>query len=127
MRARIDANGDAEFSASGREAVLAQARVLEQHIRSRTLVQVVAYAVAALFVIVASLLIVLAPDGRETATWIVGGSLLVISAGVAGFTKLGFKTAGMEFEASSRAFTGSVAAEQSPTERAESDQMEMSA
>lgn len=99
MQARIDANGDAEFYASGRDAVIAQAGVTTQHIRSRTLVQIVAYCMASVFVIVASLLIVFAPEGRETATWIVGASLLLISAGVTGFTKLRVETPGMKLEA----------------------------
>ena len=53
-----------------------------------TIRAVVAYVVAAVSAIVAGLLIVFAPEGRDVAANVVAGAFAVLAAGIVGFTWL---------------------------------------
>ena len=88
----MDDRGNFGARASGAAAVQAQTEIVIAHIRARTLIKFGLYGLAALFVIVAALLIVFAPEGRETATTIVAIGLFALAAGSAGFGAFAIKT-----------------------------------
>ncbi len=92
MDVRIDDQGNFDGSASGEEAVKAQAEVLIAYMRGRLILKLGFYILAAIFVIVAALLVVFAPNGRETATSIVAAALFALAVGSAGFGTFSIKT-----------------------------------
>ncbi|WP_158810287.1 hypothetical protein [Beijerinckia sp. L45] len=73
------------------EGVLKVAEVAQAYIRSRVVMKLGLFALSALFLIVAALLVVFAPPGRETAATVISTSLLVVAIGSAGFTAFRFK------------------------------------
>lgn len=79
-------------AASGTEAVRAGADVLNAQIRSQNQLKLGLYALSALFVIVAALLVVLAPEGREAVSSIIATGLFVLAVGSAGFSTFAIKT-----------------------------------
>ena len=79
-------------TASGAEAIRASAGVINQHIRSQMRLKFGLYVLASLFVIVAALLVVFAPDGRETVSSIIAVALFVVAVGCAGFGTFAIKT-----------------------------------
>ena len=87
-----DHKGNILASAEGEEGVKAQTQVLVAHIRSRVIIKLGLYLLAAVFVIVASVLVVFAPAGRETATDIVAFALFALAAGSAGFSTFAIRT-----------------------------------
>jgi len=92
MDTRIDERGNLDASASGSEAVKAQALVIAEHIRSQLIMRLGLYGLAAIFVTTASLLVVFAPDGRETVTVIIAIALFALAVGAAGFGTFSIKT-----------------------------------
>jgi hypothetical protein len=84
---------------NGAEAVRAGAGLINQHIRSQTQLRFGLYALASLFVIVAALLVVFAPDGREAVSSIVAVALFVVAVGCAGFGTFAIKTPVVSAEA----------------------------
>jgi membrane protein implicated in regulation of membrane protease activity len=92
MELQIDETGGIVASASGPEAVKAQAEILAAHMRQRLILRLGLYLLAALFVITAALLAVFAPDGRETITAIISFALCALAAGAAGFGAFAIKT-----------------------------------
>ncbi len=92
MQADFEPNGKISTRASGREAVAATSQVLQLHIRSQMVLRLGLYVLATVFVVVAALLVVFGPSGRETETKIVGLSLFVLAVGCAGFGTFAIKT-----------------------------------
>jgi hypothetical protein len=80
---------------------LAHAEVVSQYIKSQTWIKFGLYGLAAFFVCIASLLVVFAPEGRETAAGIVACALFVLAVGAAGFSSFAFKTPFMSAQAGS--------------------------
>jgi hypothetical protein len=80
------------LGASGAEAVRAGASVLNAQIQSQTKLKFGLYALASVFLIVAALLVVFAPDGRQTISSIVAVALFVVAVGCAGFGAFAIKT-----------------------------------
>jgi predicted RND superfamily exporter protein len=78
--------------ARGAEAIRAGASVLNAQIQSQTKLKFGLYALASLCLIVAALLVVFAPDGRETISSIVAVALFVVAVGCAGFGAFAIKT-----------------------------------
>lgn len=92
-RIASDSDDPADIAAA-REIALA-------HLRHQTMLKTIMYGLAAFFVVVAALLAAFAPSGRETTVNIIALSLLVLSAGVAGFAHLKTKLGGfVDFSAS---------------------------
>jgi hypothetical protein len=87
-----DNRGNINASAKGEEGVKAQTAVLIAHIQARVVIKLGLYVLAGIFVIVASLLVVFAPSGRETATEIIAAALFALAAGAAGFSTFAIKT-----------------------------------
>jgi hypothetical protein len=92
MEVRLDDQGNFDGNASGELAIRAQADILLAHMRSRLIIRLSLYGLASLFVIVAALLVVFAPSGRETATAIVAFALFAVAIGAAGFGTFAIKT-----------------------------------
>ncbi|MCO6052322.1 hypothetical protein NGM99_21260 [Mesorhizobium sp. RP14(2022)] len=79
--------------------VEAHSKLVAEHIKSQTRMRLGLYTLAALFMIVAALLVVFAPDGRQASTIVVAGALIIVSAGVAGFAALKLKAPAVELTA----------------------------
>jgi hypothetical protein len=92
-----------DVTASGAEAVRASADVVIQQIRSQMRLKFGLYALASLFVIMAGLLVALAPDGRETTSSILAAALLAIAVGCAGFGNFAIETPVVSVEAGTNA------------------------
>jgi len=92
MEVRVDDQGNFDGMASGELAVKAQAEVLLAHMRGRLIIRLSLYGLAGLFMIVAALLVVFAPNGRETTTAIVAAALFAVAIGAAGFGTFAIKT-----------------------------------
>ena len=80
------------LAASGAEAVRAGADVLNAQIKSQTKLKFGLYGLAALFLIVAAVLVVFAPEGREAVSSIVAVALFVVAVGCAGFGAFAIRT-----------------------------------
>lgn len=85
---------DRDFAggASGREAVQELGRIIREKEKTRRLLIVVA---CALF-IVASLVIVFAPPGKESISMMLGAALIVIALGAVGAASFHVRAPGME-------------------------------
>jgi hypothetical protein len=88
-----------EFHASGVEAMAVQEKIFLHHDTMVTIRTIAAYGVSVVFVIVGAVLIAFAPDDRTTAANITAGALLVLAAGIAGFTRLNAKVPGLSIQA----------------------------
>lgn len=97
MQAGLDDDGNLRtLSTQGAEAVRVGGEILNQHIRSQTVLKLGLYVLAAVFLVVAALLVVFAPEGREGVTGIIAFALIVVAAGSAGFGTFYFRTSGLE-------------------------------
>jgi hypothetical protein len=85
IEARIDRDGGIRVNARGPGAVEAMAWVLQSQIIGQTIRACALYVLAAVFAVIASLLVAFSPDGRETAFNIIAVALVVIAAASAGF------------------------------------------
>jgi hypothetical protein len=92
MDVRIEPNGGIRTIVTGSEGVKAGAAVLDAHIRSQVKLKFGLYILGALFVVVAALLVVFAPDGRETVSSIIAIAMFVLAVGCAGFGTFAIKT-----------------------------------
>jgi hypothetical protein len=92
MDIRIESNGSIIASASGLEAIHAGTAVLNAHIRSQARLKFGLYALASLFVIASSTLVVFSPAGRETISYIISFALFAVAVGCAGFSTFAIKT-----------------------------------
>jgi hypothetical protein len=95
----VDSQGRIDAKAEGVEAIEAQVQVINAHIRSQTLLKFGLYGLAAFFVIVASVLVVFAPAGRETVTTIIAIALFAVAVGSAGFGTFAVKAPGVSVQA----------------------------
>lgn len=93
---------DGVFFAHGTEAMKHQVAIVNYHHKMEAIKNAVGYGCSALFIAVSSLLIGFAPESRTTAANLVAGALLVIAAGIAGFTRLRAKAPGIDIAASGR-------------------------
>lgn len=101
MHVNFDGRGSYVGNAEGDEAVEAQAAVLQAHIHSQTVLKLGLYALAGFFVIVAAVLVVFAPAGREGVTTIIAFSLFAVALGSAGFSAFAIKAPFVAAQASS--------------------------
>lgn len=81
-----------KIKTSGQEAVRIGGTLISEQIRSLTKLKMGLYFLAASFVLVASLLIVFAPEGRENASSLVAVALIAVALGSAGFGAFALKT-----------------------------------
>jgi ABC-type uncharacterized transport system permease subunit len=92
MEAKFD--GD-EFRASGdTDTMAAHERIVNYRSKMFTIRVIASYCVSVVFVIVVALLIIFAPENRETAVTVTAICLLFLAAGIAGFTSVKAKTPG---------------------------------
>jgi hypothetical protein len=91
MDVRMASDGEYTGSAEGDSAIVAQAEVLKAHIRSQMILRLGLYILAAFLMVVASVLVVFAPPGREAVTTIVGLALFAVALGSAGFSAFAIK------------------------------------
>lgn len=109
LRPEEDPTAAFSIKSEGKDAVQAQSRLVEkriesdalinrERIRSQLILQLGLYLLAALFVVVASLLVVFAPAGREQLTMFIGGALFILACGVSGvtFAKMSVKSGEIE-------------------------------
>ena len=89
-----------KFHASGSEAMVVQERIVTYHTKMATVRAIAAYSVSVVFVIVSALPIALAPESRSVAANTVAGALLILAAGIAGFTRFHAKAPGLDIDAS---------------------------
>jgi uncharacterized membrane protein YvbJ len=95
----VDGN---KFHASGTEAMAVQERIVIYHAKMATIRAVAAYSVSVIFVVISALLIGFAPESRSVAANIIAGALLILGAGIAGFTRLRAKAPGLDLNAGGR-------------------------
>lgn len=81
-----------ETSASGKTALQSQEKIVVAHFRNVLIMRLGLYALAAILVIIAALLVVFAPSGRETLTGVIAFALFALSVGAAGFGTFSIKT-----------------------------------
>lgn len=93
---------DAHFVAHGADAMLAQTEIVIYHQRMATIRAVAAYGTAIVFAIIAAVIVVFAPESRSTAANIFATAFLVMSAGIAGYTRFSAKVPGMEIKADNK-------------------------
>lgn len=81
-------------SASGKEAVDALSNLIREREKTKRLL----IAVALVLFVVAALVVVFAPEGREGLAYILGGALLVIALGAIGASQFKFRVPGVVVE-----------------------------
>ncbi|CVI54740.1 hypothetical protein CFBP4996_08295 [Agrobacterium leguminum] len=91
----MDENG-LRMKSSGRVAVEQQGQVILAQIRAKTIQKLGLFCLAGVFLIGASLIVVFAPEGRETLSSFIGVGLVVAAAGSAGYGRFGVKVPGVE-------------------------------
>jgi hypothetical protein len=101
-KAKYHASGDLESEAIGDTAVAVQGQVFAAHIASQTRIRISLYVLAGVFVVVSALLVVFAPQGRENLTFCIGAALVLLAAGIAGFSTVRFSVRRGELQAGSR-------------------------
>jgi hypothetical protein len=79
----------------------AQTAIVTEHIRANARVKVAQNFVAAVFIVIAGLCVLFAPAGREVAAEAIGGALVILGAGIAGYANLVVKTPHVDISAGS--------------------------
>ena len=93
---------DRSFYARGEEAMEPQVAIVNYYHKMATLRAIAAYAVSAIFAIIAGALILFAPESRVVAANIIAGAFLVLAAGIAGFTRLKASAPGIKIDTDQR-------------------------
>jgi hypothetical protein len=100
-KAKYYAGGDLESEAVGDAAIAVQGQIFAAHIARQTRIRISLYILAAVFVVVSALLVVFVPEGRENLTFAIGAALVVLAAGIAGFSTIRFSVRKGELQAGS--------------------------
>jgi hypothetical protein len=90
--------GGDEFHATGEAAMVIQERIISDNNKMVTIRAFAPYLASVAFATISALLIMFAPNGRELAANIVAASLLVLAAGIAGFTRFSANLPGIRVE-----------------------------
>lgn len=88
-----------EFRAEGEGAMAAQTAIVNQYSRMAAIRAAAPYAASVLFVAIAALLIVFAPESRTVAANMAAAALMILAAGIAGYTRFAAKAPGLEIGA----------------------------
>jgi len=102
MRANWDDRGVSGYG-EGAEGVASFERVMLAAMQAKMQLRMRLYAMACLLLLVCAVLIVFAPQGRETAVIIVSLALLLVAGGCAGIATFKLKAPGVDFEAAAPA------------------------
>jgi len=100
LKLRSDPNSKHDARAAS-DIYTAHMKYAEVQARYTTVQRLGLFGLAAFFITVSAMLVVFAPDGRETATHIIAASLFALSVGVAGFGYFRFKVPLVDISAGS--------------------------
>jgi hypothetical protein len=101
-KAKYYASGDLVSEAEGDAAVAIQGQIFAAHMASQTRIRISLYILAGVFVVTSALLVVFAPPDRENLTFAIGAALVLLAAGIAGFSTVRFSIRRGEFQAHSQ-------------------------
>jgi hypothetical protein len=79
-----------------------RSKVHETYIKEHNRTKRLGLVISAVLVVASCCVVLFAPAGRETASYIIGAVLVVIAAGVAGFTAIKLKVPGFRLDASNK-------------------------
>jgi hypothetical protein len=88
---------DVLFRAHGSTAVVAQASIVNTHIRSNALISIAAYATFAFLIAVAGCLVAFAPTGGETAATVAAAALFAVAVVIGDIKAFRISLPGMDF------------------------------
>lgn len=97
MEEEID--GNRYFVKGTPQEVAAHEKIVGLQIRAATTRLAVPYAASVAFAVIAALLIAFAPESRSVAAYIGAAALLLLAAGIAGFTRFFAKAPGFQIGA----------------------------